>query len=199
MGAADECLQGASRSDLIDTETARTQDIRAFFAWTVDSFIIFWYNLFEKGTRQSEFAEVAVMLFKPSKSMKVTVLPEQEKQLSSKENIASACLKENVLAYDIYSQDLLIGFVMVRRFDEGSYFLWNYAIDPKYQNQNYGTEALRAFIRFMKDTHNMVEMTTTYIYGNEHAKHIYEKIGFVETDIVDEVDCHEVNMVYACR
>ena len=94
------------------------------------------------------------MLFKPSKSMKVTVLPEQEKQLSSKENIASACLKENVLAYDIYLQDLLIGFVMVRKFDEGSYFLWNYAIDRKYQNQNYGTAALRAFIRFMKDTYN---------------------------------------------
>ena len=139
------------------------------------------------------------MLFKPSKSMKVTVLPEQEKQLSSKENIASACLKENVLAYDIYLQDLLIGFVMVRKFDEGSYFLWNYAIDRKYQNQNYGTAALRAFIRFMKDTYNMLEMTTTYIYGNEHAKHIYEKIGFVVTDIVDEVDCHEVNMVYDCR
>ncbi|MGN0767123.1 MAG: GNAT family N-acetyltransferase [Christensenellales bacterium] len=165
----------------------------------VDFFIIFWYNLFKKVLDKSESAEVIVVLFKPSKSMKVTVLPEQEKQLSSKESIASACLKENVLAYDIYLQDLLIGFVMVRKFDEGSYFLWNYAIDCKYQNQNYGTAALRAFIRFMKDTYNMLEMTTTYIYGNEHAKHIYEKIGFVETDIVDEVDCHEVNMVYDCR
>ena len=55
------------------------------------------------------------------------------------------------------------------------------------------------YMLFMKDTYNMLEMTTTYIYGNEHAKHIYEKIGFVETDIVDEVDCHEVNMVYDCR
>ena len=141
----------------------------------VDFFIIFWYNLLKKVLDKSESAEVIVVLFKPSKSMKVTVLPEQEKQLSSKENIASACLKENVLAYDIYLQDLLIGFVMVRKFDEGSYFLWNYAIDRKYQNQNYGTVALSAFIRFMKDTNNMLEMTTTYIYGNEHAKHIYEK------------------------
>lgn len=103
------------------------------------------------------------MLFQPSKSMKVTVLPEQENQLSSKDKIASACLKENVLAYDIYFQDLLIGFVMVRKFDEGSYFLWNYAIDYKYQNQNYGAVALREFIRFMKDTYGMSEMTTTYI------------------------------------
>lgn len=138
------------------------------------------------------------MLFQPSKSMKVTVLPEQENQLSSKDKIASACLKENVLAYDIYFQDSLGGFVMVRKFDEGSYFLWNYAIDYKYQNQNYGTVVLREFIRFMKDTYGMSEMTTTYIYGNEHAKRLYEKIGFSETDIVDEVGCHEVNMVYYC-
>ena len=39
-------------------------------------------------------------------------------------------------------------------------------------------------------------ITTTYIYGNDHAKHIYEKVGFVETDVVDEPDCHEVNMAY---
>lgn len=139
------------------------------------------------------------MLFQPSKSMKVTVLPEQENQLSSKDKIASACLEEDVLAYDIYSQDLQIGFVMVRKFDEGSYFLWNYAIDHKYQNQNYGTVALLEFIRFMKDTYDMSKMTTTYICGNEHAKHPYEKIGFLETDIVNEVGCHEVNMVYCCR
>ena len=26
--------------------------------------------------------------------------------------------------------------------------------------------------------------------------HHYEKVGFVETDVVDEPDCHEVNMAY---
>lgn len=138
------------------------------------------------------------MLFKPSKNMKITVLPEQEKQLSSKDKITSACLKENVLAFDVYSQDLLIGFVMVREFDKGAYFLWNYAIDYKYQNQNYGTTVLLEFIRFMKNTYQMSKMTTTYIYGNEHAKHLYEKIGFTETDVVNDADCHEVNMVYYC-
>ena len=37
-------------------------------------------------------------------------------------------------------------------------------------------------------------MTTTYIWGNEQAKHVYEKVGFVETSVVDEPNCHEVNM-----
>ena len=87
---------------------------------------------------------------------------------------------------------------MVRKFDEGAYFLWDYAIDYKYQNQNYGTIALAEFICFMNETYNLMKMTTTYIFGNTHAKHFYEKIGFVETDIVDEGDCHEVNMIYYC-
>ena len=138
------------------------------------------------------------MRFQPSVAMKISVLPEQEKQLSSKEKIEIACTKENVLAFDIYIDELLIGFAMVRKFDEGAYFLWNYAIDSQYQNQNYGTTALSEFICFMKDTYQMSEMTTTYIWGNAHAKHVYEKIGFKETDVVDEDDCHEVNMVYYC-
>ena len=52
------------------------------------------------------------------------------------------------------------------------------------------------FNEYMKTHHDAKEITTTYIYGNEHAKHVYEKVGFVETDVVDEPDCHEVNMVY---
>ncbi len=139
-----------------------------------------------------------VLLFKKSKEMKVAVLHEQEKQLSSKDKIKNECQKENVLAFDIYCDNLLIGFIMVQNFDKGAYFLWNYAIDYKYQNQNYGTTALIEFIDFMKNTYQMSKMTTTYICGNEHAKHLYEKIGFIETDVVDDEDCHEVNMIYCC-
>ena len=138
------------------------------------------------------------MLFKSSSAMKISILPEQEKQLSSKEKIEAVCTKENLLAFDIYLDELLIGFVMVRKFNEGAYFLWNYAIDSQYQNQNYGTTALVEFIGFMKYTYRMSEMTTTYIWGNEHAKHIYEKVGFTETDVVDEDGIHEVNMIYYC-
>ena len=138
------------------------------------------------------------MLFKPSKMMKVNVLPEQENQLSTKEKIRVACTYEDVLAFDIYSNDLLIGFAMVRKFNTGEYFLWNYAIDCKYQNQNFGTLALVEFIDYMKKEFLMFKMTTTYIWGNEHAKHVYEKVGFVETDVVDEDGIHEVNMIYCC-
>lgn len=138
------------------------------------------------------------MRFEKSTSMKISLLPEQEGMLSSKEKIEKACERPDVWAYDIYHNDLLIGFVLVRQFEDTEYFLWDYAIDCKYQNQGYGTVALREFIPFMQREHGMKTMTTTYIWGNDHAKYIYEKLGFVETDVVDEEDCHEVNMIYHC-
>lgn len=136
------------------------------------------------------------MQFRKSKEMKVQVYPEQEKQISSKDKITAECQKENVIAFDIYADELLIGFAMLRKYSEEGFFLWNYAIDFKYQNRNLGTVALKELIDFLRKEYNLKEMTTTYILGNHHAKHIYEKIGFTQTDIVDEVECHEVNMVY---
>ena len=86
--------------------------------------------------------------------------------------------------------------MLVHRFEPRKYFLWEYAIDLNHQNRHKGTQALREFISYLKDDYDAEEITTTYIYGNEHARHIYEKAGFVETDVVDEPDCHEVNMAY---
>ncbi len=136
------------------------------------------------------------MLFCKSQSMKIAVSPEQEDQLSSKEKISVNINENNIVAFDIYAGQTLIGFAMLRKFDVGCYFLWNFAIDKHFQNQHYGTRALQELLLMMKTEYGMHTMTTTYKFGNEHAKHLYEKAGFVETDIVDEADCHEVNMIY---
>ena len=138
------------------------------------------------------------MIFVNSTEMKIELTPEQSRMLSTKEDI-KRIVRDNpdtVMAFDIMDEDNLIGFVLVHRFEERKYFLWEYAIDIRFQNQHRGTQALIAFIDYMKTRYDAKEITTTYIYGNDHAKHIYEKVGFTETDVVDEPDCHEVNMVY---
>ena len=138
------------------------------------------------------------MKFIESKEMKVNLTLAQSKMLSTKDDI-KIIIKDNpdtVKAFNIYDNEELIGFVLVYEFEEKKYFLWEYAIDVKYQNKGKGTQALIEFIGFMKENFGALEMTTTYVYGNDVAKHMYEKIGFVETSVVDEPDCHEVNMVY---
>lgn len=139
------------------------------------------------------------MIFKKSYTIKIKVSEEQEKQLSSIEKIAAKCKDSNVIAFDIYNDNILIGFAMLREYEKGGYFLWNFAIDSKYQNNHYGTVALKELIVKMETEYNMHTMTTTYKHGNEHAKHIYNNIGFIETDIVNENGIHEVNMIYLCK
>lgn len=138
------------------------------------------------------------MTFVRSAEMKITLAPDQEEMLSTKEDIKTI-IRDNpdtVMAFDIFEGIDLIGFVLVHRFEARKYFLWEYAIDIRHQNRHKGTKALTEFIGYMKASHAAEEITTTYIYGNDRAKHVYEKVGFVETDVVDEPDCHEVNMAY---
>ena len=138
------------------------------------------------------------MQFIKSTEMKITLLPEQTEMLSTKEDIKEI-IRENpdtVMAFDILEGDDLVGFVLVHRFEDRKYFLWEFAIDVRWQNRHLGTKALKELIEYMRVHHNAKEITTTYIYGNDHAKHVYESVGFVETDVVDEPDCHEVNMAY---
>ena len=58
----------------------------------------------------------AFMNFVKSSSIKISVLPSQEKQLSSKERIKSACNDNDVLAFDIFDGEVLIGFIMARQY-----------------------------------------------------------------------------------
>ena len=85
------------------------------------------------------------MRFVPSNSMKIDLLPEQEAYLSTKDTICQV-IRENpdsVFAFDILQDEILMGFALLHRFEPDSFFLWDYAIDWKFQNQGLGTEALK--------------------------------------------------------
>ena len=126
--------------------------------------------------------------------MSILLWEEQKTQLSSRLRIQKAIAENEVLAFDIWDDGKLVGFAMLRPYKDG-YFLWNYAIDCRYQNQYLGTRALIELLEYMKCNYRAAFLTTTYRQGNTHARHIYEKAGFCQTDIVDENGIHEVNMV----
>ena len=136
-----------------------------------------------------------MFVFEKTNEMCVDLLESQYKQVSSKENIEKTLLKNEAIGFNIKLTDEIIGFAMIRKYEEGGFFLWDYAIDYKYQNKKYGTNALKSFIKYLEEHYGANEVSTTYIYGNEIAAHVYENVGFVETDVVDEDDIHEVNML----
>ncbi len=138
------------------------------------------------------------MRFQPSKEMKICVLPEQEDQLCTKETIKEIFAKDDkgeCIAFDIFDGGAMVGFAMFCEYPAGCFFLWNYAIDAAYQNKGIGTKALRELLEYMVSNFNVKQFTTTYVWGNEHAKRLYESVGFIETDVVVEENYKEVNMI----
>ena len=134
------------------------------------------------------------MRFVKSSGIKIYLSEKDKTLISSFECIENAVLKSNVIAFDIYNDNTLVGFVMLNKFAEDSFFLWDFAIDSNFQNQHYGEQALIELLNILKYDYNAKLITTTYKYGNTHAKYIYEKIGFVEVDAVNECNIHEVNL-----
>lgn len=134
------------------------------------------------------------MIFIPKTKFQLTLSEADQKQLSSMSRIEQALTDPNILAYDIWDGDARVGFAMLCPFEGNGFFLWNFAIDSAYQNQHYGQRALRELLNMLKREHHAKVVTTTYTFGNAHAQHVYEKVGFWETDVVDENGIHEVNM-----
>lgn len=134
------------------------------------------------------------MKFIPTTKFQLTLSEADQKQLSAMSRIEQALTAPDILSYDIWDGDARVGFAMLCPFEGNGFFLWNFAIDSAYQNQHYGQRALRELLALLKQKHHAKVVTTTYTFGNNHAKYVYEKVGFWETDVVDGNGIHEVNM-----
>lgn len=90
---------------------------------------------------------------------------------------------KNDQVYGIYVDNKLIGFYLLRGFDEGysvpSYGVW---ISEKYSNRGLSTFTLQHAISFCKL--NSIKRIMLKVHpNNDAAKHIYEKHGFKQTGI----------------
>ena len=124
----------------------------------------------------------------------IEIFIEQKNFVSSVKRINQELSKDGNYGFNIYIDDFKIGFALLRKYEEDTLFLWDYIIHKNFQNRGYGTKALIELLSFFKKQFSIKRVITTYIFGNEHAKYIYEKIGFTEIDVVDEDGIHEVNM-----
>lgn len=136
------------------------------------------------------------MKFQKSTGLRILLTEADMAQLSAPEKIQRAIDAGAAIAYDIYESEELIGFAMLRPYEDNGYFLWDFAIDCRYQNQHRGTRALKELLQMMRSTYQAREISVTYLWGNDRARRVYENIGFCQTDVVDKAGIHEVNMLY---
>ena len=119
---------------------------------------------------------------------------EQSPLISSPADIRSALESNDCIGYYAYEGKDLIGFALLRRFAEKQYFLWDFIIDCRFQGRGKGKAFLNLLLDVMAKDYSAEMITTTYVYGNEIAKKLYESFGFTQTDIYCQDGIHEVNM-----
>ncbi len=97
--------------------------------------------------------------------------------------LALCCYGDTWHPLAIYTEERVIGFMMwaVDPAD-GSCWLGGILIDTTHQGQGYGREAVRAAIAMLSDADAYEEFALSYSPTNTVAKHLYETLGFNETD-----------------
>jgi diamine N-acetyltransferase len=97
--------------------------------------------------------------------------------------LALCCYGDTWQPLAIYTEERVIGFMMwaVDPAD-GSCWLGGILIDKAHQGQGYGREAVRAAIAMLSDAGGYEAFALSYNPTNTAAKHLYETLGFVETD-----------------
>jgi diamine N-acetyltransferase len=97
-------------------------------------------------------------------------------------SIAQAHFSREAWFRGVYAGETPIGFVMLEQIPEkGSYFLWRFMIDEKYQKKGYGKKALQRVIEHVRSMPSADELTLSYHKAPGSPQPFYEKLGFSDT------------------
>jgi diamine N-acetyltransferase len=120
------------------------------------------------------------------KAISLRVREDQVKFVASNAvSLAQLNFLENFHAKGIYQSEEMIGFTLYGiDEDDHEYWIYRMMIDQKHQGKGFGKEAIKLVIddirNIKEDRHQTI--TLSYEPTNEHAKLIYEKMGFQEID-----------------
>ena len=133
--------------------------------------------------------------------MKLRVDEEQQKYLDRPIGIiARGYIYRNCNArvFGIAEDSKMVGVALIRDFTEEplNYELQQFMIDGRFQNNGYGTEALRQILEFLKQEGRFKGVEVCVNREDTAAIHVYEKVGFVDSGYIDEnlPDC--LNLIY---
>ena len=117
----------------------------------------------------------------------------------------SACILARAYAYRedrsqafvIYNDDLPVGMAMYHDLDDWkAYDFSQFFIDQRYQGKGFGHEAAAQILQMMKEDGQYDKVVLCYIDGDDAARKLYEKLGFIHTG---EADGDEIIMELRLR
>lgn len=94
-------------------------------------------------------------------------------------SLAQAKAFPECICLAIYHDDVLIGFTMYcLDTDDKEYWIYRLMIDEKYQSKGYGKAAMEGLIGQIQQDRAHHVIYLSFEPENEHAKKLYEKLGF---------------------
>lgn len=89
---------------------------------------------------------------------------------------------ENIIILVYYINKIIVGYILIRRTDNNTCLLDGLYVEKEYRNKGIGKSLLTEAILRIKNM-NIKYIDINVMYHNIIAKHIYEKLGFVEYEI----------------
>lgn len=102
-------------------------------------------------------------------------------------SIAQAYFCKNAWFRAVYADDTPVGFVMLHEDPRrGTYYLWRFMIDAKYQGRGYGSKALELVIRHVKKRPKAKSLTLSVVRAEGGPEVFYKMFGFDFTGKIEE-------------
>ncbi len=89
---------------------------------------------------------------------------------------------ENIIILAKYINNIIVGYILIRKMDDNTCLLDGLYVEKEYRNKGIGKSLLTEAILRIKNM-NIKYIDINVMYHNIIAKHIYEKLGFVEYEI----------------
>jgi diamine N-acetyltransferase len=111
-------------------------------------------------------------------------------------SIAEAHFRKEAWFRAIYADETPVGFVMLYEVPKyGSYAVWRFMIDARYQGRGYGRKAMELVINRIRKRPNAKALTLHVVRGEDGPEGFYRKFGFELTGRIEpESSQHEMKL-----
>ncbi len=99
----------------------------------------------------------------------------------NKQSLVEANFEEGLYTLGVYHKDIMVGFILYD-FDEeiDGWSMSRFMIGKQYQGNGYGKMAIKKFIEFIKEKHNVSRLFVSVSLENTNALKLYSSMGFKE-------------------
>ena len=115
-------------------------------------------------------------------------------------SIAEAHFRKEAWFRAIYANETPVGFVMLYEVPKhGSYAVWRFMIDARYQGRGYGRKAMELVINRIRNRPNAKALILHVVRGKGSPEGFYRKFGFELTGRIEpESGQHEMRLDLDC-